>query len=272
MLAAVLIANALMTLPVVLTALPIPWLSFHPLNTFKTMVNLNGWGGYRKNSGRKAKAVEPAPSTCQDYFLLTNHFLCPLHRVNDKGCGKHYQGSDPWIIHQLPEFVQWPVSAHTVVLTCPSYVMKAIFAGHFGTDPFSKMVPSFSKFEDPLGYAGYALSRKYFKSMFTAWFLIHHGLINRVMSLLSATIIKADHMYKSCLPGSEPINTAMYLIVNSDEEVQAYTFTLIQSFPPLCEVYERMQAELQHHGHPPIQLLYMDNPQGKTYLYCTSSY
>jgi hypothetical protein len=107
-------------------------------------------------------------------------------------------------------------------------VMKVTFTGHFGADPFSKMVrklkilhhdsletmyycaamhfglrgpeqvPSFSKFEDPLGYAGYAPSRQYFKFMFTAWFSIHRGLIDHVMSSLSATIIKADHMYKLC--------------------------------------------------------------------------
>jgi hypothetical protein len=64
----------------------------------------------------------------------------------------------------------------------------------------------------------------------------------------------------------------MYSIMNSNEEVRAYAFTLTQSFPPLREVYERMQAELQRHGHPPTQLLYTDNPQGKTYLYCTFSY
>jgi hypothetical protein len=79
-----------------------------------------------------------------------------------------------------------------------------------------------------------------------------------------------DH--QSCLPSGEPINTAMYSIMNSNEEVRAYAFTLTQSFPPLREVYERMQAELQRHGHPPTQLLYTDNPQGKTYLYCTFSY
>ncbi|KAJ7843185.1 hypothetical protein B0H14DRAFT_3689822 [Mycena olivaceomarginata] len=233
----------------------------------------------------------------QDYFLLTNRFLCPLRRVNDKGCGKHYQGSDPWIIRQLPEFVQraFPacLSVHSGLDMSELDVMKATFAGHFGADPFSKMVcelkmlhhdrletmyycaamyfglhgpeqvPSFSKFEDPLGYAGYAPSRQYFKSMFTAWFSIHRGLIDRVMSSLSATIIKADHTYKSCLPGGEPINTAMYSIVNSDEEVRAYAFTLTQSFSPLREVYERMQAELQRHGHPPTQLLYTDNPQAE---------
>jgi hypothetical protein len=134
-------------------------------------------------------------------------------------------------------------------------VMKATFASHFGADPFSKMVcelkmlhhdrletiyccaamhfglrgpeqvPSFSKFEDSLGYAGYAPSRQYFKSMFTAWFSIYRGLIDRVMSLLSAISIKADHTYKVCsallylhpltsyrlliisLPGGAPRNT-----------------------------------------------------------------
>ncbi|KAJ7812191.1 hypothetical protein B0H14DRAFT_3753374 [Mycena olivaceomarginata] len=166
----------------------------------------------------------------QDYFLLANRFLCPLRRVNDKGCGKHYQGSDPWIIRQLPEFVQraFPacLSARGGLDMSKLDVMKATFAGHFGTDPFSKMVrelkmlhhdrletmyycaamhfglrdpeqvPSFSKFEDPLGYVGCAPSRQYFESMFTAWFSIHRGLIDRVMSSLSATIIKADHTYK----------------------------------------------------------------------------
>ncbi|KAJ7306952.1 hypothetical protein DFH08DRAFT_824451 [Mycena albidolilacea] len=193
----------------------------------------------------------------QDYFLLTNPFLCPLRCVNDKGCGKHYQGSDPWIIRQLPEFV----NVHGGLDMSELDVMKATFAGHFGTDPFSKMmhelkmlhhdrletmyyctamhfglrgpkqVPVFSKFENPLGYAGYAPSRQYFKTMFTAWFSVHHSLIDRVMSSLSATIIKADHTYKS--------------------------------FPPLCEVYERMQVELQRHGHPPTQLLYTDDPQAE---------
>ncbi|KAJ7845196.1 hypothetical protein B0H13DRAFT_2286195 [Mycena leptocephala] len=42
----------------------------------------------------------------QDYFLLTNRFLCPLRRENGQGCGHSYQGSDPWILGQLPEFVQ----------------------------------------------------------------------------------------------------------------------------------------------------------------------
>ncbi|KAF8170865.1 hypothetical protein K438DRAFT_1773540 [Mycena galopus ATCC 62051] len=142
-------------------------------------------------------------------------------------------------------------------------VMKATFSGRFGADPFSKM---FSMFDDPQGFAGHAPSARYFKSMFTALFSAHRILMDRVMSSQSATIIKADHTYntidhQSCLPGGEPINVAMYSIVNSDEEVRAYAFTLTQSFPPLREVYERMQAELERHGHPPIRLLYTDNPR-----------
>ncbi|KAJ7333477.1 hypothetical protein DFH08DRAFT_966299 [Mycena albidolilacea] len=254
--------------------------------------------GYNENPIARRVSTLTGP----DYFLLTNRYLCPLRRGNDKGCGKSYQGSDPWIIRQLPEFVQraFPacLSTRGALDTGEMDVMKATFAGHFGADPFSKMVrelkvlhhdrletmyycaalhfglrgpqqvPQFSKFDDSLGYAGYAPSRQYFKSMFTAWFSVHRTLIDRVMSSLSATIIKADHTYKtvdhqSCLPGGEPINVAMYSIVNSDEEVRAYAFTLTQSFPPLCEVYERMQLELQRHGHRLTQLIYTDNPRAE---------
>ena len=116
--------------------------------------------------------------------------------------------------------------------------------------------------------------------------------MDRVMSSQSATIIKADHTYKvlfihnllstadisqtidhqSCLPGGEPINQAMYSVVNTDEEVRTYAFTLTQSFPPLREVYERMQAELLRHGHPPTRLLYTDNPRSwllSYYIFCS---
>jgi hypothetical protein len=200
--------------------------------------------GYNENPIARRVSTLTGP----DYFLLTNRYLCPPRRGNDKGCGKSYQGSDPWIIRQLPEFVQraFPgifalfdglktlislylaacLSARGALDTGEMDVMKATFAGHFGADLFSKMVrelkvlhhdrletmyycaalhfglrgpqqvPQFSKFDDSLGYAGYAPSRQYFKSMFTAWFSVHRTLIDRVMSSLSATIIKADHTYK----------------------------------------------------------------------------
>ncbi|KAJ7789775.1 hypothetical protein B0H14DRAFT_2626846 [Mycena olivaceomarginata] len=133
----------------------------------------------------------------------------------------------------FPEFVQraFPacLSAHSALDTGEMDVMKATFAGHFGADLFSKMVrelkvlhhdhletmyycaalhfglrgpqqvPQFSKFDDSLGYAGYAPSRQYFKSMFTAWFSVHCTLIDRVMSSLSAAIIKAGPYIQSIL-------------------------------------------------------------------------
>ncbi|KAJ7323367.1 hypothetical protein DFH08DRAFT_817938 [Mycena albidolilacea] len=229
--------------------------------------------GYNENPIARRVSTLTGP----DYFLLTNRYLCPLRHGNDKGCGKSYQGSDPWIIRQLPEFVQraFPacLSARSALDTSEMDVMKATFAGHFGADPFSKMVcelkvlhhdrlntmyycaalhfglrgpqqvPQFSKFDDSLGYAGYAPSRQYFKS------------------IGADSLQTVDH--QSCLPGGEPINVAMYSIVNLDEEVRAYAFTLTQSFPPLREVYERMQLELQRHGHHPTQLLYTDNPRAE---------
>jgi hypothetical protein len=118
------------------------------------------------------------------------------------------------------------LSAHSTLDTGEMDVMKATFVGHFGANSFLKMVhelkvlhhdcletmyycaawhlglcgpqqvPQFSKFNDSLGYTGYTPSRQYFKSMFTTWFSMHLTLIDRVMSSLSATIIKADHTYK----------------------------------------------------------------------------
>ncbi|KAJ7356836.1 hypothetical protein DFH08DRAFT_1048015 [Mycena albidolilacea] len=235
--------------------------------------------GYNENPIARRVSTLSGP----DYFLLTNRYLCSPRRGNDKGCGKSYQGSNPWIIRQLPEYVQraFPacLSARSGLDTAELDVMKATFAGHFGADPFSKMVrelkvlhhnhletmyycaalhfgfrgpnnvPQFSKFEDPLGYAGYAPSRQYFKSMFTAWFSVHRTLIDRVMLSLPATIIKADHTYK--------IISVVYLGVNRLMQ------QCIQFFPPLREVYKQMQAELRHHGHPPTQLLYTDNPRAE---------
>ncbi|KAJ7195718.1 hypothetical protein B0H12DRAFT_1169101 [Mycena haematopus] len=254
--------------------------------------------GYNENPIARRVSTLSGP----DYFILTNRYLCPPRRGNNTGCGKNYQGTDPWIIHQLPEFVQraFPasLSARGGLDTDQMDVMKATFAGHFGADPFSKMVrelkvlhhdrleamyycaalhfgfrgpkqvPQFSKFDDPLSYAGYAPSTRYLKSMFAAWFSAHRVLIDRVMSSLSAAIIKADHTYKTidhqcCLPGGEPIHSAMYSTVNTDEEVRAYAFTLTQSFPPLREVYERMQIELRRHGHSQTQLMYTDNPRAE---------
>ncbi|KAF8145934.1 hypothetical protein K438DRAFT_1991291 [Mycena galopus ATCC 62051] len=72
------------------------------------------------------------------------------------------------------------------------------------------------------------------------------------MSSLPATIIKAGHTYKTidhqyCLPGNEPIHSAMYSI----------------SFPLLREVFEQMQTELRRHGHSQTQLMYTNNPRAE---------
>jgi hypothetical protein len=40
-----------------------------------------------------------------DFFLLTNRFLCNPRRA-EPGCNKSFQGTDPHIIAQLPQFVQ----------------------------------------------------------------------------------------------------------------------------------------------------------------------
>ncbi|KAJ7152120.1 hypothetical protein C8R46DRAFT_484877 [Mycena filopes] len=235
-----------------------------------------------------------------DYFLLTKRYYCPQREGNTRGCGRTYQGSDPWILAQLPRFVQdrFPVAiSHRSALDISQVdTMKITFAGRFGADPFSKMVrelkylrhsrlegmylhaalhyglrgpsqiPAFSTFKDPMGFAGYAPSTKYLKSMFTSWFASHRLYIDRIMSSLSGRILKADHTFKTVdhqgrLPGGEAIHTALYDAVNDFEEVRFYGLTLTQGFAPLQGMYERVQLELERHGNPPTEAIYTDNPR-----------
>ncbi|KAF7304332.1 hypothetical protein HMN09_00835000 [Mycena chlorophos] len=222
----------------------------------------------------------------EDYFLLTNRFWCSSRRINTDGCGKVYQGTDPWIQAQLPRYVQarFPVSiSHRAALDNQQMdMMKITFAGRFGAGPFSRMVrelkmlrhtqvPDFSEFSNRDEYGGFVPSIKYLKSMFIAWFGAHRIYHDRIMSSLSARILKADHTYKASsvaivdhqgrLPGGERIHEAMYSAVNENEEVRAYALTLTQSFPPLTGFYQRMQTELVRHGHKPTQLMYTDRPK-----------
>ncbi|KAJ7214348.1 hypothetical protein GGX14DRAFT_563165 [Mycena pura] len=218
-----------------------------------------------------------------DYFLLTKRHYCPHRNGNTRGCGKTYQGTDPWILAQLPRFVQdrFPVaiSHRSAVDLSQMDMMKITFAGRFGPDPFSKMVrelkylrhsrleamylhaalhyglrgpkiPLFSPFHDAMGFAGYAPSTKYLKSMFIAWFTSHRILLQTV-----------DHQGR--LPGGEPIHTALYDALNTDEEVRFYGLTLTQSFAPLEGMYERVQIELPRHGHKPTEAVFCDNPRSE---------
>ncbi|KAJ7066294.1 hypothetical protein C8F01DRAFT_1228372 [Mycena amicta] len=217
-----------------------------------------------------------------DYFLLTKRHYCPQREGNTRGCGRTYQGTDPWILGQLPRFVQdrFPVAiSHRSALDISQMdMMKITFAGRFGADPFSKMVcelkylrhsrleamylhaalhyglrgtvkiPPFSAFKNRTGFAGYTPSTKYLKSMFISW------------------ILKADHTFKTVdhqgrLPGGEPIHTALYNAVNDAEEVRFYALTLTQGFAPLQGMYERVQTELVRHAHGPTEVIYTDNPR-----------
>jgi hypothetical protein len=55
---------------------------------------------------RRLNVAQTILRSCAGNIDETKCSIGGVHRVNDKGCGKHYQGSDPWIIPQLPEFVQ----------------------------------------------------------------------------------------------------------------------------------------------------------------------
>lgn len=57
-----------------------------------------------RNTNPIARRVRAMPA---DFFLHTNRFICDPRRVKapGPGCGKSFQGTDPHILEQMPEFV-----------------------------------------------------------------------------------------------------------------------------------------------------------------------
>ncbi|KAJ7192005.1 hypothetical protein GGX14DRAFT_578453 [Mycena pura] len=237
-----------------------------------------------------------------DYFLLTNRFLCPERRAQGRGCGKTFQGTDPLIQAQLPQYVQarFPVCiSHRGALDNDEMdMMKITFAGRFGASPYSKMVqelkylqhsrlegmylqaaahfnfygpeqiPSFSQFGDRSKYGGFTPSVKYLKGVFVGWFAAHRLHLDRIMSSISGKVLKGDHTYtivdhQGHLPGGERIHEALYSNVNEHEEVRGYTLTPTQGFSSLTGYYQRMQTELVRHGYQPTELVYTDKPRAE---------
>ncbi|KAJ7832126.1 hypothetical protein B0H14DRAFT_3712671 [Mycena olivaceomarginata] len=230
------------------------------------------------NDNPIARRVRRLPD---DYFLLTNRFLCDSNRTNLPGCGQSFQGTDPHIIGQLPRYVQeafpayistrgaldkqimWEFNSCIVKRVGPSpfsqlvselqrrhharielmYYSAAIHFGLHGKD----QIPQFSAFANPAGYAGCPPSTGYFKAMFADWIGAHR---------FTWTFLK----YMGGVKG-EKIWKAAYSVANQFEEVRAESLTLTKSLSFVREMLEKVQASLKLVGHPPTALLYTDSPQ-----------
>lgn len=108
-------------------------------------------------------------------------------------------------------------------------VMRACFSTRFGPEPFSAMLSemryldhaqrelmylaalkecppphlkepeSFSKFDDPLRFAGSSPSTGYCKGIFVDWMRAHRPFFDRKMAALPGEILKGDHSFKVSL-------------------------------------------------------------------------
>jgi hypothetical protein len=114
--------------------------------------SFTGW-----NDNPIARRVRCIP---EDYYLLTNRFRCSDRRAVG-GCGKRFQGTDPTIIAQLPQFVAlaFPGMCLMILFHSPSNfsrtaylsacgaidkvmmsMMSNTFATRLGPSPFSELV------------------------------------------------------------------------------------------------------------------------------------
>ncbi|KAL0563845.1 hypothetical protein V5O48_018216, partial [Marasmius crinis-equi] len=249
--------------------------------------------GYNDNIARRVRT-----STGEDYFLLTNRYICDARRAGNPGCGTSYQGSDPHIIGQLPRWIQ---EAFPAYLTARSAVdklvidqMKACFAGRFGPEPFSKMlrelqmleqsrrelmyltaavtyglsgstqVPPFPAFNDRMKYAGSAPSIFYVKCVWTDFISAVKMYMDRVQASLTAFKLAGDHTFRIMKAmarlKSEPIFSALFSLVNEWEEIRAQAMGLTKGFSILPEMFKEVSVGLKEHGHQPTALYFCDNP------------
>ncbi|CAK5282204.1 unnamed protein product [Mycena citricolor] len=250
-----------------------------------------GW-----NDNPVARRVRRLP---EDYFLITNRFICDASRHNNTGCGNNYQGTDPIILAQLPRFLQEAYPAYHSQRAAIDKIMMWMFNScivkRLGPSPFSDLaseiqhrlharnelmyysaaehyefygteqIPQFSKFSDPLGYAGSPPSVGYLRSMYTSYITAHRTYMDRAQAALPLDIAKADHTfdvlkYMGGIKG-ETVWKAMYSIGNQWEEVRAHSMTLTKSLSFVREMMVSIQESLRRIGHPPTQILYTDSPQ-----------
>lgn len=179
----------------------------------------NGWN--EKPIARRVKHLY------RDYLLLTNRWICDKKQG---GCGKSFQGTDPYILSQLPRHFQ---EAFPAILTVRAAVdkqlislMRTCFATRFGPEPFAALMREmryldhahrellylaaatsstqfhhprpFSKFTDKNRYAGTSPSTQYCKAVFVDWMRAYRPYFDRVIAALPATVVKGDHTFGVC--------------------------------------------------------------------------
>ena len=102
---------------------------FHCSCSHHHNLSCNGWN--EKPIARWVKHL------CHDYLLLTNHWIC---NKRQGGCGKSFEGTDPYILSQLPHHYQEAFLAiltiHAAVdnnfyLSCALALPPALVQSHF---------------------------------------------------------------------------------------------------------------------------------------------
>jgi len=192
---------------------------FHCSCSRHRILSRNGWN--EKPIARRVKHLY------RDYLLLTNRWICDKKQG---GCGKSFQGTDPYILSQLPRHFQ---ESFPAILTVRAAVdkqlislMRTCFATRFGPEPFAALMREmrhldhahrellylaaaassaqfyhprpFSKFSDKNRYAGTSPSTHYCKAVFVDWMRAYRPYFDRVIAALPATVLKGDHTFGVC--------------------------------------------------------------------------
>ena len=198
----------------------------------------------------------------RDYLLLTNRWICDKKQG---GCGKSFQGTDPYILSQLPRHFQ---EAFPAILTVRAAVdkqlislMRTCFSTRFGPEPFAALMREmryldhahrellylaaatssaqshhprpFSKFSDKNRYAGTSPSTQYCKAVFVDWMRAYRPYFDRVIAALPATVVKGDHTFGVCCYFSSLLRYVTYILIAANQ-VFCQTWRRVHT---CCHVY-----------------------------------
>ena len=132
----------------------------------------------------------------------------------------------------------------------------------FGGSGGNQSHPSFSNFDDPLGYAGYVPSATYLRMIYTAIMDQLRLFMDKEMMVLDGVVLKGDHTFKiikhMAKVGGESTFYALYTVCNEFEEIRLQLLVPTKKVTHLKRSFEQMLKSYHLYGPQEPQILYTD--------------
>jgi hypothetical protein len=129
---------------------------------------------------------------------------------------------------------------------------------------------AFSAFNDPLGYAGYVPSSRWFRDVYDSYIELHLPRINQYTSMLTGRIVAIDHSHKVTkhiiVVNGVPVFIGLLTVTNEYGEIRVMALVATKSHAQFEVALIRMREALTLYGHTQPEIFYTDNLADKGFL------